>query len=224
MTKGKAATTKKRTDTRVRTRRAILNLLKIDGPTDSAQLAQQLDVSAMAVRQHLYDLQTQGLVSYYEEARPIGRPAKLWQLTSSADQHFPESYAELSVDLIGSITRTFGQEGLDKLLAVRSHEQIERYQNALANDATLKQKLKHLARLRTDEGYMADVKTEADGTLLLVENHCPICAAARACQGLCQREREVFEAALGGNKAVAVERTEHIIAGARRCAYRVSAR
>lgn len=201
-----------------------MNLLKVDGPTDSTRLAQHLNVSAMAVRQHLYDLQMQGLVAYHEEARPIGRPAKLWQLTAAADRFFPDSYAELSVDLIGNIARTFGQEGLEKLLEVRSREQIERYQTELAGDANLRQKLRHLARLRTDEGYMADVKTDADGTLLLVENHCPICVAAKACQGLCQREREVFEAVLGGQKAVSVERAEHIIAGARRCAYRVVAR
>ena len=203
-----------------RTRHAILNLLKMDGPTDSAQLAEQLQVSAMAVRQHLYDLQAQGVVSFTEEARPLGRPAKLWHLTDAAQRHFPESYAELSVELIHAMTKAFGPAGLDKLLDVRTEEQIARYRTEIGKAETLKQRLKVLARLRTAEGYMADVKPDGNGALLLIENHCPICAAAKVCEGLCRRELDAFQAALGDD--VKVERTEHIVAGARRCVYRVT--
>lgn len=66
---------------------------------------------------------------------------------------------------------------------------------------------------------MADVKPQPGGEFLLVENHCPICAAATACTGLCAKELEVFQSVLGND--VVVTRTEHIVAGARRCAYRV---
>jgi hypothetical protein len=54
----------------------------------------------------------------------------------------------------------------------------------------------------------------------LVERHCPICVAATACTGLCRNELEVFQDVLGPE--VRIERTEHIVAGASRCAYRVS--
>ena len=56
---------------------------------------------------------------------------------------------------------------------------------------------------------------------LLVEDHCPICAAAAICQGLCRSELEIFARCLG--RDVQVERVEHVLAGGRRCAYRVSA-
>ena len=65
-------------------RQAILRLLKQQGPSDSETLAAQLDISSMAVRQHLYALHTQRLVTYQEEQRPIGRPAKMWCLTRMA--------------------------------------------------------------------------------------------------------------------------------------------
>jgi len=57
---------------------------------------------------------------------------------------------------------------------------------------------------------------------LLIENHCPICAAAAACQGFCRAELEVFRDTLGAD--VIVERTDHILAGARRCAYRIASK
>ena len=66
---------------------------------------------------------------------------------------------------------------------------------------------------------MAEWRKDGDGFLLL-ENHCPICTAATACQGFCRSELKIFRDALGAD--VAVERVEHILAGARRCAYRIA--
>lgn len=209
-----------------RTRQQILELLKRQGAVDSAQLAAQLGVGAMAVRQHLYELQEQGLVTYFEEAKPegtkaVGRPAKQWQLTSAADAFFPSGYADLTVNLLRAMAEAFGQEGLDKLLAIRMREQVANYRAQINENDTLRQKLERLAQLRTSEGYMAAVLTEQTGGLLLVENHCPICDAAQTCVMLCHRELETFQTVLGAN--ISVQRTDHILAGARRCAYRVVA-
>jgi predicted ArsR family transcriptional regulator len=79
--------------------------------------------------------------------------------------------------------------------------------------------LARLAEARTREGYMAESRPEGEG-YLLVENHCPICVAATACQGFCRAELDTFREVLGPD--VAVERTEHIVNGDRRCAYRVT--
>lgn len=78
-------------------------------------------------------------------------------------------------------------------------------------------KLAALAVLRRDEGYMAEWRKDEQG-LWLIENNCPICAAASACNGLCDGELELFRELLG---EVEVLREEHIIAGARRCVYRM---
>ena len=67
---------------------------------------------------------------------------------------------------------------------------------------------------------MADSWQEEDGSLMLVENHCPICAAATACAGFCRSELETFRSVLSAK----VERSEHILLGARRCAYRITPR
>ena len=46
-----------------KTRRRIVKTLKTEGPMDSAGLAARLKVTPMAVRQHLYALQQEKLVS-----------------------------------------------------------------------------------------------------------------------------------------------------------------
>jgi len=204
-----------------RSRRVLIDKLKQDGPQDAAGLARHLGVSAMAVRQHLYDLEAEGLVSHAAEARPLGRPAKLWALTPAADRFFPDGHADLSVGLIDAMKRTFGPEGLDKLLRLRAREQVADYKARLDRQPSLPKKLKALAAIRSDEGYMAAVEKTAGG-YLLIENHCPVCAAAAACTGLCDRELEVFQKSLG--REVEVKRSDHILAGARRCAYLVTPR
>lgn len=208
---------KKSTDTR--TRRSIMDLLKQHGPQDAQTLAGQLDVSAMAVRQHLYAMEQEKLVEFEEQPRPVGRPAKLWKLSAAADRFFPNSHADLTVDLIHSMKEVFGEQGLAKLLSQRVKKQIAHYHDRIPARASLRHSLEALAKFRTQEGYMADVLQQEDGSLLLVENHCPICDAANACVGLCGAELEVFQSVLG--EKVEITRTEHILSGARRCAYRV---
>ena len=74
--------------------------------------------------------------------------------------------------------------------------------------------------LRSDEGYMAELERIPGDGWLLAENHCPICAAARSCQGFCRHELNLFRELLG--PGVAVERVEYLLSGGRRCAYRIT--
>jgi predicted ArsR family transcriptional regulator len=202
-----------------KTRRAIVRLLKQEGAMDSAAMAKRLKLTPMAVRQHLYELQTEKLVTAEERKVPLGRPAKHWQLTREADRLFPDAYAELSVALIGAMQQTLGADGMQRVLDARFSQLRAAYQTRIDAAAPIAVKLKELARIRTEEGYMAEVRRDGDA-YLFIENHCPICAAANSCQGLCLSELELFQSVLG--PAAHIERTEHIIAGNRRCVYRIS--
>jgi predicted ArsR family transcriptional regulator len=204
-----------------KTRRSIVKRLKMEGALDTARLARRLKVTPMAVRQHLYALQREKLVTAEERPVPIGRPAKYWRLTPAADRLFPDAYAELSVALIDAARDTFGAAGMDRLLQTRLTRQQSEYATRIDRAAPLSKKLEQLARVRTEEGYMAEVVPDGRSAFLFVENHCPICAAATACQGFCATEIDLFVAALG--PGVSIERTDHIISGDRRCAYRVTA-
>ncbi len=202
------------------TRRLIVEQLKQAGPQTADGLAEGLGVSAMAVRQHLYALAELGWVNYDELPGAVGRPAKQWRLTEHADPMFPDRHADLAVSLIDSLKGAFGPSGMQRLLEQRAADQIKAYRRRLPKGATWQRRVRALAKLRSEEGYMAQAVREADGSMLLIENHCPICFAAKACSGLCSNELDVFTAVLG--KRVRIERTEHMLEGSRRCAYRVT--
>lgn len=200
------------------TRDALLSELKTNGPADATSLGDLLNLTAMAVRQHLYLLEKEGNVQHVLEKQRMGRPKKKWGLTSKADTHFANSHAALTVELIDAVKRTFGDAGLEKLVKTRAADQEALYLKEMKDARGLEEKLQILVKIRSKEGYMAAYSNgEHEGEYLFIENHCPICVAAKSCTNLCSSELHVFQSVLGGS--VLVERQDHILMGARRCVY-----
>lgn len=197
----------------------ILFLLKTGGPNTAQALAAQLDLTSMAVRRHLETWQAQGLLLTEDRADKVGRPARYWQLTAAGHARFPDRHSELTVQLIAQVRTLFGAQGLDQLISAREQLAEANYQARMAGAKTLTQRLTRLVQARDEEGYMAEMQKQADGSFLLIENHCPICAAATECQGFCRSELDVFRRTLG--PLASVERIEHLLSGARRCVYRI---
>ena len=200
----------------------LLRILKTKGPQTLAELGCVAGVCGEAVRQQLNRLAAEGLVVATAQPRGVGRPAQVWRLTPAANARFADGHAELSAQLILLIRTQLGQETLDRLLDARAAESQAVYAAAVDGAKDLGERVRRLAEVRSREGYMAEATPDGQGGYLLVENHCPICVAASACQSFCRTELETFRALLGPDASV--ERTEHIVSGARRCAYRVSPR
>jgi predicted ArsR family transcriptional regulator len=199
----------------------MLFFVKTKGPVSTAALAQAFDLTPEAARQQVQKLVSAGLIEgVQEEISGVGRPRQNWSLTDAGNRKFPDTHAQLTVQLIGSIRQLFGEDGLDRLIAQRETDSRALYDQARTG-RNLPERLRRLAALRTGEGYMARV--ERDGRdWLLIEDHCPICAAASACQGFCRSELRIFQEVVGDN--VAINREQHILAGATRCVYRISTR
>lgn len=183
-------------------------------------MAESLGISAMAVRQHLQELEDEGSVCSNEQVSGVGRPSKLWKLTAYAErEHFPDGHRELSVDLIEGLSEVLDEDGLEKVLDGRRKRQATDYRERFRGLSTVWQKAQALAALRSAEGYMAEARQVGEGVIELIENHCPVCDAASKCALLCSNELALFRELMG--KDVAVDRTEHIMGGSRRCVYRI---
>ncbi|TDP63802.1 helix-turn-helix transcriptional regulator [Roseateles toxinivorans] len=196
----------------------ILYTLKSRGPQGAQVVAEACGLSAMGARKQLLALEGAGLVASHEEAHGVGRPARLWQLTEAGHARFPDRHGELAVQLIAQVSALLGPQALQALINQRQSDAQAAYEAGLAGAKTLAQRVQGLARKRAEEGYMARAEREGKAWLL-IEDHCPICAAASSCQGFCQSELELFQNCLGDS--VTVERSEHLLAGARRCVYRI---
>src|SRR5213079_233905 len=94
--------------------------------------------------------------------------------------YFPDAHTDLTVQLLEPIEDIFGQEAMAAVLAKREKAIDDKYSKEISHEQTLEEKLTRLARIKTQEGYMAEWRKDEDG-YLFIENHCPICMAAKTC-------------------------------------------
>lgn len=196
----------------------FLMLLKMRGPQPASLFAKEFGMTGEGARLHLVKLMEAGLVKAESVSKGVGRPSINYSLTDTGFAQFPDTHAELTVQLLETVRLTLGDAALDTLIASRETATDMRYSKEMKGLETIEDKLNTLARLRSAEGYMAEWKKESDG-YLFIENHCPICAAAVQCQSFCEAELNNLRKIFGTNTVI--ERTDHIVAGARRCAYRI---
>ena len=201
------------------TKRRIVDHLKREGASTTADLASALGVTTQAVRAQLTELEDRGLVVGRTIATGArGRPPLGWALSDRSMDLFPDRHGRLAVELLAAIRETSGDDGLAAVLAQHERDQMRAFGASLPSGSDVETRVQLLARHRTEQGYMAEIVPDGDD-LLLVEHHCPVCTAATACQGLCANELDLFREAVG--PGAEVERTQHLLSGDERCVYRI---
>jgi len=198
----------------------ICQLLKENGDMSAKQLSDALKMTTMGVRQHLQMLEERGELIFFDQKAPRGRPTRFWSLTEKANDNFENGHEELTVQLLISVREVFGEQGLEQLINKREESTLALYQQQVLPFTTISERLQALVTLRNNEGYMASFEQQQD-CYWLFENHCPICAAAHTCLNFCRSELQIFSSLFEG--MATLSREEHIIEGARRCAYKVVA-
>ncbi len=200
--------------------RRIVDHLKRSGPCTTTALADALGVTTQAVRPPLAELEDRGLVVAETVATGSrGRPPLGWALSPLAIELFPDRHRDLTLELIDAVRSALGDDALHRVLQERDQGQRAAIEADIPADADVATRVEVLARTRSEQGYMAEVDTDEDGNLLLTEHHCPVCAAATACRGLCTNELELFRSIIGPDAIV--ERTQHLLSGDERCVYRI---
>jgi DeoR family suf operon transcriptional repressor len=201
-------------------RRAVLYALRRRGQATADDIARQLDMTVSGARQHLAALVEDGFAEAAELPRPEGQRGRAqlaYTVTDRADALFPKAYGELTNELLGYASEA--DSGLiDTLFARRRDERIRNATERLARKRTLKAKVAELTRILDDDGYLATCEDVAPGVFRIVEHNCAIWAVAERYGQACTSELEFIRTVLAGAE---VERVQHMVAGARRCAYEV---
>lgn len=194
----------------------LLYQLKSRGPQTAATLAAACAITPMGAHKQLQALVSEGLVGFHDAPQGVGRPRRIWTLSAAGHGRFPDRHGDLAVQLLRHAAEHLGPQALDTLIAAREAESEAQYRQRLAGADSLGERVQALAQARHEEGYMARAQPQGNAWLL-IEDHCPICAAATHCQGFCRSELALFQRCLGPDAQV--ERTEHVLAGGRRCTY-----
>ena len=182
-------------------KKKLLYYLKVMQQAGLEELANVMKVSRMAVHKHLRLLQQRGLVEAVETRGHVGRPRMMYQLTSQSKTVFPKSYSAIATHALDFIERNMGKEAVKKVLHERQSELFDQYYKRLKYLDFDKQ-VKELARIRDEEGYIAESKKESksgSGKYVLLEYNCPIIHIAEKHWEACSTETELFEKLLGAD-------------------------
>jgi predicted ArsR family transcriptional regulator len=202
-------------------RRNLLLQLRHDGPSAPEELASHLGASRTGVLQQLHALESAGLVSRKAIRHGVGRPRHVYDVTDAAQDLFPTNYDGLADGLLAAIRAIGGQALVDDVFEERRRLTSERVRQRLADrmpaDAPLPDRVRELAVIQDEQGYLAETVIGADGVIRLIERNCAIYHVAAGTAAACEAELDLFRDVLG----VGVERETHIVAGDRCCTYRI---
>ncbi len=203
-------------------RRDLLLRLRLDGPSSPDQLAERIGASRTGVLQQLRALEAAHLVSRQTVRHGVGRPRHLYDVTVDAQDLFPSNYDGLASGLLAAIESVGGDDLLDQVFAARRRQLGDRVRGQMAErvapEAPLLERVRELAVIQGDQGYLADATLSPDGTIRLREHNCAIYHIAAGSPAACQAELELFSEILGAD----VVREQHIASGDRCCSYRIA--
>jgi DeoR family transcriptional regulator, suf operon transcriptional repressor len=208
------------------TKQDILQYLLKSGQATAHDLADDLDISPQAIRRHLKDLESEGLIEHYTVQMGMGRPQYIYRLSKQGRDRFPQGYSDFAVSFLDTLVATVGEQQVGEVLRKQWERKAEEYRQRIGT-GTLQERVANLVKLRQQEGYMAElllVEGDRNNTperYILSEHHCAISEVAESFPSVCGHELEMFSAVLPD---CTVERTHWLNNGEHNCGYLIQAK
>ena len=153
------------------TRMEVLELLRRKQAASAETISSELGITPNAVRQHLTNLERDGLVRSEPVRAKRGRPSLSFSLTERADAVFPKRYGQLATMVLTEIQDMAGPRALDELfrrVALRHANAIEPELAGLGFDDRVKRVVSWIGRA----GTLAESEEVPEGVRVSVHN-CP---------------------------------------------------
>lgn len=175
----------------------ILERLKRWGPGTIPDLAGALDLSVETVRTHLRSLGSEGLVERRGTRRSgPGRPEILYGLTAASEAFFPNTEGELLHELAGFLVERGDSGVVREFFEGRLEERRASAKQRLAG-LEADERIDEVARILSEEGFMADVVTHGTDEKVLRLCHCPMRRLVDVTRVPCRSELEFVRRLLG---------------------------
>jgi predicted ArsR family transcriptional regulator len=196
--------------------RRVLEALKRHGEATADELAESLDISPSAVRQHLGALRSAALVSSTPARGQAGRPAERYRATVASDQLFG-SGPELAVQILELVDEE-DPRLVDRLFA-RQRERLVARSGSQLDGMSVGQRVAALTERLDADGYLADFDPVDNGCYRLHLHNCPIWSVAGQYPQACAAELGVVQDLIPN---ATVTRATHKTAGAHTCTYEIT--
>ena len=200
------------------TRGKIVTALRRRHVASAVDLAEEFGLSANAVRQQLEQLARDGYVVERSVRRGPTKPTHEYSLTQSAETLFPQRYDKMLNAVLREVKESFGNDGLDVVLAKLGKRASEKYRAKLSSE-DVKGRVYELAALLRENGVVADVVETDGGALELREHNCPYANVVDEHPECCT----VIHSMLDETVSPDVVQTESLATGGAECRFEVAA-
>lgn len=178
----------------------ILTVIKQEGETTNAIIAQRLSVSYEAVRQQLRQLEAAQLITSRKDqpdTQQAGRPTRAYTLSATGEHLFTKGYDELAIVLIDTLATALDADALAQVLASLTDKNVSQWTPYLQDKSLPEQVEKLKGIYLEDDAYMDVRQDEASGDFLLVERNCPYLNVALRRPTLCSVTSSTLSRLLG---------------------------
>ncbi|GAB3445997.1 transcriptional regulator [Phycicoccus ginsengisoli] len=191
-----------------RTRDRVLQAISEQGPITAATLAEELGLTAPAVRRHLDNLAEAGLIAERESTHGVrgrGRPARAYVLSDAGHQALESDYDHLATQALRFLAAEAGDGAVRRFAESRVGELEQRYAGELAEAGPdTGARVDALVAALTRDGFAATARPVGEpGSaspftgIQLCQGHCPVQHAAREFPAFCDAETDAFSRLLG---------------------------
>ena len=163
-----------------------------------ADLARELEMSYMGVKQHCQKLEKMGYLKTWRVPRNgVGRPEKLYKLTAKCDALFPQPSSELVINVMEGMQKFFGESSPEKIFFHHFDKLREEWAVAVNKGKSLVEKATRLADLRDKAGCFSRCKYDVEYGFRIEEYHNPLADLFEVYPNLIKQEIRMMEQLLG---------------------------
>lgn len=176
----------------------ILEALKRSDGMAVSELAKELKMSYMGVKQHCVNLEKKGYLKTWRVPRTqVGRPEKLYRLTEACEELFPQAGPTLTLNLLKGVKQLYGESAPEKMLFHHFEDQRTRWSAKMKGANSLAEKASRLAELRDQEGCFSKCSYDAQTGLRIEEYHHPMTPIFAEYPSAVRMEVQMMEQLLG---------------------------
>lgn len=198
-----------------KTRDQILQILLQQPRCTINDLADAVGINPISVRHHISKLEALGQVTSEEEKHGVGRPRRVYFLTSSGMEEFPQRYLTLSIRLLEQLKDTLPEKTVIKLFKEIAADMVDDHTAQI--DLTrldFKERLSLISTLLENEGFTIEIEETDDG-FQIKETSCPYMHVGEEHPEICLVDQTIIEKVL----AIPIQKTHCVLNGDHYCAY-----
>ncbi|CAM4333045.1 decarboxylase [Bacillus manliponensis] len=172
------------------TKEEIIHIFKTKGEQTIAMLAEELQITEMAVRRHVSKLEKEELIASKMVRQQVGRPTYVYMLSEKGEDSFPKDYKKFALDMLEDLQQF---DVVNTMLKARTERIEKQLKRRMDRQESFVHKLQEVALLQEKNGYMVEIESDGEKSFILHKQNCPLIDVAKQFPQLCEEEKQMYK-------------------------------